>query len=137
MPASATGKLDRYVYQGHAVLNFPLFLVAAQYVYNQDHFDKVDDQNNWGVSGNGEIRHLYLFDIAPAYKDKIALFGRADYWNVDTFYRDDRKLYFYGLAYRVNPFVRLIANGITSDHRDSTDNSKDYQKAMFTAEVNW
>jgi hypothetical protein len=156
--ANANGTLDRYVYGAHIVYNQPLFLLAAHYVFNQDRFQKpfVDafgvsqnsNQDNWGVSMNGEFRPLFLFgDLSWDAQRKISFFGRVDYWNVDVLYQDDRLLYIYGIAYRVNPFVRLILSGTTADHREGNkvkvgavvrdDTSRDTNTVTFTAEVNW
>ena len=115
------GPLDRLVYQFHAVWNMPMFLLAAQYAYDQERFDtaRLDNQ---GFSFNAEFRPV----------EDWALFGRFDYWRID--HGDDRKLYIYGLAYSVNRFVKLIASGITSDRDLAGD---DFSKAMLTAEVEW
>jgi hypothetical protein len=116
------GFLDRYIYQFHTVFNMPRFLIAAQYVYDQDRLSLGGNDDNHGFSVNGEIRPF----------DKWAAFGRVDYWDIDN--GPTRKLYWYGLAYTLNQYVRLILNGITSEQ---TVVANGYSRAMFTVEVNW
>jgi hypothetical protein len=167
--ANKYGTLDRYVYHWHLVYNQPAFLIAAHYAINQDRFQKSytdifgrshsNSQDSSGFSVNGEVRPLFIVpNVDPAWRDKIALFGRVDYWNTDgtpppddptlLAYQQDRWLYVYGVAYRVNPFVRLIANGYTSTRQEGRslnsagtavvrEASKDYNAVMMTAEIIW
>lgn len=124
VPGSSTnarGDLDRLVFQFHMVFNMPMFLVAAQYAYNQERFETVR-LDNQGVSVNGEFRPV----------EDWALFGRFDYWRIE--HGDDRKFYVYGVAYSLNRFVKLIANGITSNKDGDTG---DFSRAMISAEVEW
>ncbi len=75
---------------------------------------------------------MLLGDSFPGQKEKWSLFGRFDYWDVDN--GENRKFGVYGVAYRLNQYIRLIVNGITSDHRDDT---KSYSKVMFTTDIVW
>jgi hypothetical protein len=129
--ASANGEVDRLIYQFHAVYNNPLFLVAMQYVYNQDRFKKLDTtQDNDGASVNVDLRPMMIFSDDPRW----IVFGRADYWNIDVVH-GEREFYVYGIAYDLTRNVRLIVNGINADKNHPAKD--DFAKVMFTTEVNW
>jgi hypothetical protein len=131
------GDMDRLVYQAHTVYNRPEFLVAGSLVYNQDRFDHIyGNLDNKGFSVNGEIRPFMFFpETFPTQKDAWAAFGRMDYWDIDN--SGDRRLWLYGVAYRLNRYVRFILNGETADYSEDTTKTKSYSKAMFTVHVVW
>jgi hypothetical protein len=129
----ANGPYNHLVYQFHAVYNRPLFLVAAQYIYNQDRFRHQSfDNDNHGFSVNADVRPFVHLDSFGDQRDKWSVFGRFDYFDIDN--GDNKRYWIYGAAYRVNRYLRLILNGATTEHRYETG---DLSRAMFTAEVNW
>ena len=118
-------KDDLTVYQIHAVYNQPLFLVAAQYI-TADWYDTAAEKGD-GYSVNFEFR--------PVLDHKVSFFGRYDHWDSDKNNNADRDQYIYGVAWRMNKYIRWIVNGITVDYDKADD--KDKNKYMFTAEVSW
>jgi polyhydroxyalkanoate synthesis regulator phasin len=113
---------DLTVYQIHAVYNQPSFLVAGQYI-------KSDWYTGSENTGDG---YSFNFEIRPSEDKKASLFGRYDHWNSDNNSKD-RDMYIYGLAYKMTNHLTWIVNGIKTDYKN--DNSKDYNKYMITADV--
>lgn len=131
---------DLNIYQLHAVYNQPAFLIAGQYI--KSHWIKSNEATGDGYSFNFEIR--------PTSDRKLSLFGRYDHWEPDKSQTlksgstivgkwDKRNMYIYGIAYKLDKYVTVILNGITTDYSENlTSNvkvSKDYNKYMLTLDV--
>ncbi len=116
------------VYHIHAVYNNPMFLLAAQYVKTD--FNSQDSAAGKGYSVNAEIRPITDW----------ALFGRYDYWQAEnktliSKISDKRNVYYLGVAYTMNKYIKWIVNAIDTNYNNSK--SKDNIKYMLTAELNW
>lgn len=116
------------VYHIHAVYNHPMFLLAAQYVKTD--FNSQDPAAGKGYSINTEVRPITDW----------ALFGRYDHWEANTKalisgISDKRNVYYLGVAYTMNKYIKWIANAVNTDYNNSKNNDK--IKYMITAELKW
>ncbi|WP_457678364.1 hypothetical protein [Thermovibrio sp.] len=123
-------KMDRHIYQVHAVYNSPYFLVAAQYIWDKDHYYDAPDKKPHGYSVNGDLK------LKPFTGYPVGLFGRYDWWNTDNGGKDKKKHFVYGVYYKLNSHVKLT---LAQDRLLAQDNSgsSDENTIMGVAQVNW
>jgi hypothetical protein len=114
---------EDFVWYGvHAVYNEPRFLVAGIYVSADDAGEKNSKKTGDGYSFNGEFR----FD------DRWTALARYDYFEEDS--DNERKEMIAGLSYRYSKHLMLIGNIFNIDE---SDDSKDEDRFMLSAEVKW
>ncbi len=133
--ASNLGYKDTYsshknlnVYHIHAVYNNPMFLLAGQYVKTD--YNSHSEQSGDGYSANLEVRPI----------ENWSLVGRYDHWEANnkvlTGASDKRDVYYLGVAYTMNKYIKWIANVINTDYNNGKTSS-DNTKYMITAELSW
>jgi hypothetical protein len=145
------------LYHIHAVYNHPMFLIAAQ--YGKTDYNSLSSQAGDGYSVNAEVRPVQDW----------ALFARYDYWKFKDGYQKlaqgnkeaykDKKVYYAGIAYTMNKYVKWIANVAVVDYKASSyykagattpnynntlipsadyyNNKNDKTLYMLTAELSW
>ncbi|GAB6073111.1 hypothetical protein JCM14244_14880 [Venenivibrio stagnispumantis] len=126
-------------YHIHAVYNNPMFLIAAQYLKTD--YNNKDAKMGDGYSVNAEVRPIQDWSV----------FARYDHWEPEkkqgtaTAYWDKRDVYYAGVAWSMNKYIKWIANVAYADYKGANDPAKadksadykDYTKYMITAEVKW
>ncbi len=120
--------MDRHIYQVHAVYNNPLFLIAAQYIWDNDNYHGAEDINQRGYSVNGDLK-LWSFTKLP-----LGILARYDYWDPNKDESgDERKHFVIGAFYNYNSYLRFtIANDRVIDKSD-----KDSNTFMAVTQVKW
>ncbi len=122
----------------HGVYSTEQFLLAAQYVKvnNGNYFDSGKKYvEGKGYSVNGSFKFAPKWDVFARYDDfKFDADGRAS-TSGDT---EERKTTIGGVSYKYNKNVKFLANIINNKNTAfNGSTTKDDQKAMLTAEVNW
>jgi len=134
-------------YHIHAVYNNPMFLIAAQYLKTD--YNNKDAKMGDGYSVNAEVRPIQDWSVFARYdhwKPKMKQYSvpsTDSSYNINAYY-DKRDVYYAGVAWTMNKYVKWIANvayadykgGNVAGNKNSAD-AKDYTKYMITAEVKW
>lgn len=134
-------------YHIHAVYNNPMFLIAAQYLKTD--YNNEDAKMGDGYSVNAEVRPIENWSIFARYdhwKPKMKLLASGGVAPANaTAYWDKRDVYYAGVAWSMNKYIKWIANVAYADYKGGNDpantaksaDAKDYTKYMITAEVKW
>ncbi len=122
---------DRHIYQVHAVYNSPYFLIAVQYILDNDDYYSKDDVTQKGYSINGDLKLESLIGY------NLGVLGRYDHWDPDDdTSNDERDHYVVGLFYKYSSHVKFTLAGdkLIADTNSDMD---DANTLMFVTEVKW
>jgi hypothetical protein len=124
-------RMDRHLYQLHAVYDNPYCLIAAQYIWDRDHYYDSPDVKQKGYSFNADLK-LKPFTGLPA-----GILLRFDHWDPNESKSNDVKKHVVaGVYYTLNHHVRLT---VADDRLIAGDNSgyNDANTVMGVLKVNW
>ena len=125
-----TGQQTDLIWAGlHTVLNYPSFMIAAQYVYSQNTLDTPDI---YSKAGSGFNTHaVYRLGKDNEYR----LIVRFDDWKAER-NGAHKRTYYAGAAYEQNKNVQWVANILTYDDSQTAIDAKANSTAfMITTQV--
>lgn len=136
------GEYNRNMYGFHAVYNQPAFLIAAQYVINEDDYqDSSVNKNTKAWSINGEYRPFTDWTVIGRYDNVMQEVegSTTASQNVETM---DLEKIIYGVAYKYSKNVTFLATATQSEDpkmgaASSTVLTADKNVYQLTTEIKW